>query len=270
MKIKAMFSGLLAIALSGLTANACLVQVRIACPNDTTASGIKVCIAGSITGCAYTDSLGIVSILVPAVGNYTVCVDESTLPVGAKLNPNCKKINVLTEDTTYVALDLSGSFCGTPPPQGACWMTGGGTVGKIKTPDYSYGGVVYPGCSPKAAEGGNWNVVDHVNGLHFQGQSIVVDNCSGDPTRSPRVNVRIIDFHGNGIISGIGGNPAETVPVTFVARAIDNHDGGAGADQLYLNVTVGSTTVLQIGTSAALPATISTGNIQIHTSSCGK
>ena len=270
MKIKTMFSGLLAIALSGLTASACLVQVRIACPNDTTASGIKVCIAGSITGCAYTDSLGIVSILVPAVGNYTVCVDPSTLPAGAKLTPNCKNIKVLTEDTTYVDLELSGSFCTPPPPKGACWMTGGGTLGKGKTPDFSYGGVVYPGCSPKAAEGGNWNVIDHNAGLHFQGQAIVVDNCSGDPTGSPKVNVRTIDFHGQGILSGIGGNPAETIPVTFVARATDNHDGGSGADQLYLNVTVGSTTVMQIGTSAALPATISTGNIQIHTSSCGK
>ena len=149
-------------------------------------------------------------------------------------------------------------------------MTGGGTLGKGKTPDFSYGGVVYPGCSPKAAEGGNWNVIDHNAGLHFQGQAIVVDDCSGPPTGSPKVNVRIIDFHGVGILSGIGGNPADTVPVTFVARAIDNHDGGGGSDQLYLNVMVGATTVLQIGTSAALPATISTGNIQIHTSSCGK
>src|SRR5262245_60512381 len=90
MKLKTMFSGLLAIELSGLTASACLVQVRVACPNDTTAKGIKVCIAGSITGCAYTDDLGIVSLLVPTVGNYTVCVDPSTLPAGAKLNPNCK------------------------------------------------------------------------------------------------------------------------------------------------------------------------------------
>jgi hypothetical protein len=270
MKVKSLLTGALAIALSSLTASACLVQIRLACPNDTTASGIRVCIAGSITGCALTDNLGVVSILVPAVGTYTICVDESTLPAGAKLKPNCQKVNVLTEDTTYVDIGLTGDFCTPPPPGGDCWMTGGGTVGKVKTPNYTYGGVVYPGCSPKAAEGGNWNVIDHVQGLHFSGQSIVVDGCSGDPTSSPKVNVRIIDFHGNGIISGVGGNPADTVPVTFVARAIDNHDGGAGADQLYLNVTIGSTTVLQIGTSAALPATISTGNIQIHTSSCGK
>src|SRR5262245_26905972 len=199
MKLKIMF-GALAAALSVLTANACLVQVKVACPNDTTAANIKVCIAGSITGCALTDSLGIAVLQVPAVGNYTVCVDSSTLPPGASLNPNCKNIKVLTEDTTFVDLVLGGDFCSTPPPQGACWMTGGDTLGKGKTPDFSYGGVVYPGCSPKAAEGGNWNVVDHVNGLHFQGQAIVVDGCSGEPTRSPKVNVRIIDFHGNGIL----------------------------------------------------------------------
>src|SRR5215468_4729046 len=267
MKLK-MISALAA-ALSVLTANACLVQVRVACPNDTTSSGIKVCIAGSITGCALTDNLGIAVLQVPAVGTYTLCVDDSSLPAGAKINPNCSKVNVLTEDTTFVALTLSGDFCSTPPPPGACWMTGGGTLGKNKTPTFSYGGVVYPGCSPKAAEGGNWNVVSHLDGLHFQGQSIVVDGCSGDPTSSPKVNVRIIDYHGNGILSGIGGNPSETIPVTFVARAIDNHDGGAGSDQLYLNVKVGATTVLQIGTSVADPATIATGNIQIHTSSCG-
>lgn len=267
MKLKIMFGALVA-AFSMMTANACLVQVRVACPNDETAAGINVCIAGSITGCALTDSLGIAVLQVPAVGTYTLCVDESTLPAGAKLNPNCIKVKVLTEDTTFVELTLSGDFCSTPPPQGACWMTGGGTLGRGKTPDFSYGGVVYPGCSPKAAEGGNWNVIDHNAGLHFQGQAIVVDSCSGDPTSSPKVDVRIIDFHGTGILSGIGGNPADTIPVTFVARAIDNHDGGKGADQLYLNVMVGATTVLQIGTSVAAPATINTGNIQIHQSSC--
>jgi hypothetical protein len=268
MKSKLLTLSVLALAVSALTASACLVQVRVASPNDNTPAGIRVCIAGSITGSAITESLGIAVLQVPAVGNYTVCVDESTLPAGAKLNPNCTKIKVLTEDTTFVDISLSGDFCSTPPPPGACWMTGGGTIGKGKTPDFSYGGVVYPGCSPKAAEGGNWNVVSHADGLHFQGQSIVVDSCSGEPTRSPRVDVRIIDFHGNGILRGIGGNPAETVPCTFVARVVDNHDGGAGSDLLYLNVTIGATTVLQIGNSAADPTTVSTGNLQIHQSSC--
>ena len=146
-------------------------------------------------------------------------------------------------------------------------MTGGGNIGSGKTPDYSYGGVVYPGCSATAAGGGNWNVVDH-SGLHFTGENIVVNDCSGAATRSPKVTVRVIDFSGTGEIAG----PAGTIPVTFVGRAIDNHDGGAGSDQLYLQVVdpSSSTVVMQIGASAASPATVSVGNIQIHQSSCGK
>src|SRR4051812_9910043 len=99
MKLQRMMSGLLAMGLSALTANACLIQVRIACPNDRAASGVRVCIAGAIPECAETDSLGVVTLRVPSVGNYTVCVDASTLPPGASLNPNCKNIKVVTEDT---------------------------------------------------------------------------------------------------------------------------------------------------------------------------
>jgi hypothetical protein len=220
-----------------------------------------------------TDSLGLVEIEVPYIGStYTVCVDESTLPAGASLvGKACRTIKVESLAPPVIDFALKGgAFC-KPPEEGECWMTGGGTVGKIQgTPPYSFGGVVYPGCSPKAAEGGNWNVVDHVNGLHFQGQQIIVDGCSGVATKSPKVDVNIIDFHGTGIIGGIGGNPDETIAVTFVGRAVDNHDGGAGSDLLYLQVTSGGTTMLQIGDSAVAPATISTGNIQIHTSSCGK
>ena len=264
-----MMSGLLAAAMSCLTVSACLVQIRVACPNDTTASGIRVCIDGSMEGCVTTDSLGIVQIRVPAVGNYTVCVDPSSLPAGATLTPLCKNIKVLTEDTTYVDILLGGDFCSVPPPPGPCWLTGGGTVGKVKgAPNYSFGGVVYPGCSPKAADGGNWNVIDHATGLHFSGQHIVVDSCSGVATKSPKVNVNIIDFHGVGILSGIGGNPQATIAVTFVGRAVDNLESGGGSDLLYLSVSDGSSIVLQIGNSAADPAVISTGNLQIHTSSC--
>jgi len=261
---------LLALALSALTANACIVTVRLACPNDTTASGIKVCIKD--VGCAYTDGLGIVEIEVPYIGEtYTICVDESTLPAGATLNKSCQKIKVQDLAPPVVEFTLGGDFCQTPPPPGPCWLTGGGTVDKTKgVPDYSFGGVVYPGCSPKAAEGGNWNVVDHVNGLHFQGQQIIVDSCSGVSTKSPKVNVNIIDFHGTGILSGIGGNPAATIPVTFVGRAVDNLEPGANNDLLFVSVSDGGGTVLQIGNSAADPALISTGNLQIHTSSCSK
>jgi hypothetical protein len=268
MKLKLMMTGLIAATLSVLTASACLVQIRVACPNDKTASGIEVCIDG--VGCATTDNLGIAEIIVPTYPEmYTVRVTAATLPAGATLTPLSQKIKVLSEAPPVVEFELGGDFCGTPPPPGPCWLTGGGTIGKTKgVANYSFGGVVYPGCSPKAADGGNWNVVDHFVGLHFQGQQIIVDSCSGVDTKSPRVNVNIIDFHGFGILSGVDGNTAPSIPVSFTGRAVDNLESGGGNDLLFLSVSDGSTTVMQIGNSAADPAVISTGNLQIHTTSC--
>jgi hypothetical protein len=260
-------SGLVALALSALSASACLVTVHIACPTDTTAKNILVCING--VGCAYTDDLGLASIPVPRFDTYTVCIDKSTLPAGAKLSPACQKIVVDSKAPPTLEFVISGPFC-SPQVAGFCWMTGGGTVGKTQgTPNYSYGGVIYPGCSPFAADGGNWNVVDHFAGVHFQGKVVTDVECSGDPTSSPKVSVNIIDFDGTGAIGGIAENDEATIPVNFTARAIDNHDGGAGSDQLYLLVTdLNGNTVMQIGASRDNPATISTGNIQIHQSSC--
>jgi hypothetical protein len=260
-------SGLLAAALSCLTANACLLQIRVACPNDRAASGVEVCVAG--VGCAVTDELGIASILVPAFDTYTICVTASTLPQGATLSPLCQKVKVVDDAPPVIEFVLGGDFCSTPPPPGPCWLTGGGTIGKTKgVANFSFGGVVYPGCSPKAADGGNWNVIDHFTNLHFQGQQIVVDACAGVPTKSPKVNVNVIDFHGVGILSGIGGDPYATIPVTFVGRAVDVSEPGGGSDMLYLSVSDGGTTVMQVGNSADDPADITTGNLQIHTTSC--
>lgn len=260
--------GLLMAALSGLTVNACWLPIHVACPNDTTASGIRVYIEG--VGEDVTDGAGLAEIYVPYLGQtYTVCVDETTLPEGLTLKKPCQNVPVPNDAPPVVEFVLDGPLCDTPPPPGPCWLTGGGTIGKVKgVANYSFGGVVYPGCSPNAADGGNWNVIDHFTSLHFQGQQIVVDSCSGVSTRSPRVNVNIIDFHGVGIIGGIGGNPAPKIPVTFVGRAVDNLEPGAGSDLLFLQVFDGATTVLQVGTSVADPAVISTGNLQIHTSSC--
>jgi len=271
MSLKSNLYGMLAFGLSAVMADACILTVRVACPSDTSAAGISVC-ASSPNGdyCGITDNLGIVEIQLPGFDTYTVCVDKATLPAGSTLSPTCQKIKVISDAPPVMEFELGGTFCSTPPPPGPCWLTGGGTVDKTKgTPNYTFGGVVYPGCSPKAADGGNWNVVDHFTGLHFQGQHIIVDSCSGDPTSSPRVTVNIIDFHGEGIITANGGDGSYKIPVTFVGRAIDNKEGGAGADKLFIKVlNGGGTAVLQIGTSAADPAIISTGNLQIHQTSC--
>ena len=272
--MKKAMAALFAAILSVLTANASTCQpIRLACPNDLAPTNpVRIFTfdsAGVLAGSNWTDSLGLLMECGLKIGEtYTICVDETTLPPGASIKKPCQ---VITTTLAAPILDfvLEGDFCGETPPPGDCWMTGGGTVAKVKgTPTFSFGGVVYPGCSPSAAGGGNWNVVDHATGLHFQGQDIVVDGCSGVHTRSPRVNVNIIDFHGTGIISGIGGNPEATIPVTFEGRAIDNLESGGGADKLYIRVNNGAIVMLQVGNSAADPATISTGNIQIHTTSC--
>lgn len=268
MKSKTFMTGLLALGLAAFTAEACIVQVRVACPTDSTASGIEVCIDG--VGCATTDNLGIAEIPVPGFATYTVRVTASTLPAGATLSPLSKKIKVDNDAPPVVEFELGGAFCATPPPPGDCWLTGGGTIDKTKgVPTYSFGGVVYPGCSPKAADGGNLNVVEHATALHFKGKSIVVDLCSGVSTRSPKVNVNIIDFHGTGTVSLNGTDPEKGAPVTFVGRAVDNLESGGGSDLLYIKVLdAGGNTVMQIGASKDDPATISTGNLQIHTTSC--
>jgi hypothetical protein len=270
---KMLVCGLLAAVLSCVTANACRVPIRVACPNDNTASGIHITVYdnGVFIGDGVTDGLGIFEIEVPWILNtYAICVDTATLPAGATLKKPCQNVFVADPTVPVVTFVLGGDFCANTPPPGPCWLTGGGTLYKDKgSPPFSFGGVVYPGCSPKAAAGGNWNVIDHSNGLHFQGQTIIVDSCSGVPTSSPKVTVNVIDFHGFGIVNGIGGNPDATIAVTFVGRCIDNQDGGAGSDQMYLKVVDASNnTIILIGTSAALPATISTGNLQIHQSSC--
>jgi hypothetical protein len=272
-KIKSIMFGVVAAALSGLTASACILHVRVACPNDLPAAGVEVCAEqGGEVFCAVTDDLGIATFELPGIGNYSVCVTQSTLPAGATLSPLCKNIKIESDAPPVVDIVIGGDFCSEPPPPGDCWLTGGGTIGKSKgqgQPPISFGGVVYPGCSPKAAEGGNWNVIDHARGLHFQGQQIIVDGCSGVSTQSPKVNVNIIDFHGFGVIGGIGGNPEDRVAVTFVGRGVDRAESGAGNDLLFLSVSDGSGVVLQIGASAVDPAVLTTGNLQIHTTSCG-
>ena len=278
MKQKLITVTLLAATFASQVANACHIYVTVSCPNNgNSAAGIMVCAAsatvpGQPPTCGVTDSTGFVDLFTPAPDSYMVCVDANTLPSGATLSPLCQTITC-TDPSVAVEFDLSGDLCSTaPPPGSACWLTGGGTIGNGKQPTYSYGGVVYPGCSPHAADGGNWNVIDHARGIHFQGQHIVVDSCSGVSTRSPRVSVNIIDFHGDGRLAGVSGNPESTIPVTFVGRAIDNAEPGHRTDQLYIQVVDPSNNSvrLQIGNSTTDPATVSTGNLQIHTSSCDK
>src|SRR5689334_22482716 len=144
MSLKSNIYGLLALGLSALSADACLLTVRVACPNDTAASDIEVCaVSGNGTYCGVTDNLGITVIQLPSFDTYTVCVDKSTLPAGANLSGNgCQKIKVISDAPPIMTFVLSGAFCAVPPPPGPCWLTGGGTIDRTgKTPNYTFGGV---------------------------------------------------------------------------------------------------------------------------------
>jgi hypothetical protein len=272
---KLLATGLLSLGLSVMTAGAWNVSGVVSCPNGNSCSSITVSIQG--VGSTTTTANGAYLIELPDTdGTYTICVDPSSLPAGTSVS-GCTTFSVDSNDEfANVDFTLSGDICTPPPGNGPCWLTGGGTVFKTKgQPQFSYGGVVNPGCSPIAAGGGNWNVVDHAQGLHFKGQNITVVNCSGVPTKSPKVTVNVIDFTGTGILVGVAGNPAASRPVCFTAEAIDNSEPGAGKDALYLRVydcNTGETLMLISNDNAnpldVAPATISTGNLQIHQSSC--
>ena len=274
----------LALGLSVFSASACPITVVVACPNGNLASGVNVSLtdcANNPIGSGTTDSTGstTIDIDIPACANgsfpfnVTACVDTSSLPNGASLANgnanNCQTVVVPSDLGNSATFDLTGPFC-SPPPASACWETGGGTLDKSKgNVVWTFGGVIYPGCSSAAAGGGNLNIVNHMTGLHFKGLDFVVDDCRGIATRSPKVTVNIIDWHGVGYVSGA--DEGKKTPVTFVGTFRDSKESGAGADGLYIKVMDGSgNTVFQIGGGPDDLDLLTTGNVQIHQSSCGK
>jgi hypothetical protein len=278
--------GLVGLGLSALTAHAWNVSGIVRCPSGRPDVGATVSIP-ALNLSTTTDSSGAYSIDLPdAPFRGKICLDTSTGTTGLSVKGNgCQNFSV-DEVNMFVLVNfvVNGPSCSCIVPP-ACWLTGGGTISDTSaSPHYSFGGVVYPGCSPRAAGGGNWNVVDHLAGLHFKGLDIIVDDCCGVPTSSPPVNVNEIDFHGTGIISGIEGNAFPTTCVTFVGHAEDHAESGSGVDVLYIVVTdctSGQVYLSITGTAGAACANspspfnnngvfLSTGNLQIHTSGCAK
>jgi hypothetical protein len=183
-----------------------------------------------------------------------------------------------------------------------CWLTGGGAkfstitdtfLGQSnnlkKNKLFNWGGNVNPGCSPTAGQGGQWNTLDALQKLHFQGTAIQVIRCGnvdGIPpgSTSPATPFNFIEFQGTGRVKGIQGNKADYPLVYFFGRAEDRNEpgsngqrDGAGKDRLFLNVYTDPSD--PVGTSLILvdmdgdpstvdPLIISDGNLQIHVSSC--
>src|ERR1700722_10698246 len=129
MKIKIFALGLVALCLSALTASAWDVSGVVSCPNGNSASSIVVFITG--VGSTTTSANGAFYLPLPDVAaTYTICVDPSSLPAGATVS-GCVSFSVDANDEfADVNFTLGGTFCGAPPTTGACWLTGGGTIGK--------------------------------------------------------------------------------------------------------------------------------------------
>jgi hypothetical protein len=180
---------------------------------------------------------------------------------------------------------------------GMCWMTGGGArisqyfdgTYAENTRRHNFGGNVYPGCSPTAGDGGQWNHIDAVLKRHFQGFHVEVERCGnvdGLPpgSESPVTPYNFIEFFGTGRVQGIKGNKLKVEPAYFWARVEDRNEPGSNGqrdgtlkDRYFLHVfsdpndRYGSTLLLvdiDGDPNTIDPIAITDGNLQLHISSC--
>lgn len=279
-------------------AHAWLVQGEVTCAADGSGvDGVVVNISGSGFSASTTTSGGggYVFYLPDNAACYTV-----SLELGAgqtPVDPASGSAQVCVSDAAREATqDFSIQTPGCTG-EGLCWLTAGGAKFSSLTgtnlgdngPDHSWGGNVYPGCSPTAGDGGNWNHIAHKLNLHFQGRSIVVERCGnvdGIPpgSDSPKTPFNFIEFHGVGTLKGIQGNKADYGTVYFWAHCEDrNEPGSSGTDdgdlkdryflKVYSNPSNPDGSVLLLvdvdgNPSTVDPVTITHGNMQIHITSC--
>jgi hypothetical protein len=285
------------------TANAWHLTGYVRCPDGTGFPGIVIDLVG--TSCdgpysrsATTYSDGFYEFRLPDCdGSFTATLDTSTLPPGAFVTSpaggSASFVTTVADDSEVIDWEIGGSPC----PPGACWFTGGGAkVDPLlgvpaghKGKWISFGGNVNPGCSPTAGDGGNWNHVDRLENLHFQGRAIRVLDCGNvtppppPGSTSPVTPFNFIEWTGTGRVKGIQGNKID-VDVYFNARTEDRNEpgtkganAGSGIDRYYLHVfidpanPVGSTILLVNGDANPLnviPVEIDDGNFQLHISSC--
>jgi len=187
--------------------------------------------------------------------------------------------------------------------EGLCWLTGGGAkystltqtnLGQIKTGNArfkvsNFGGNVYPGCSPTAGDGGQWNNIADDLKLHFQGFTGHVLRCGNvdgiEPgSESPVTPFNFIEWEGTGRVKGVQGNKADYPLVYYFIRCEDRNEPGSNGqrdgsekDRYFLNVytdpsnpTGSSIMLVDIDGNPATvdPLVITDGNLQIHISSC--
>jgi len=255
---------------------------------------------GGFTGTGTSDDTGFFLINLP---DGPGCYMAMAILGGSDsaIQPPGNSFTFCTDDVNFAFTQnfvISSASCNNE----GCWLTGGGAkfsqitgtfLGQSNTVKqskmFNWGGNVNPGCSPTAGQGGQWNTIDALNKLHFQGDAIQVVRCGnvdGIPpgSTSPVTPFNFIEFKGTGRVKGIQGNKADYPLVYFFARAEDRNEpgsngqrDGAGKDRYFLNVytDLGD----PFGTSIMLvdmdgdpgtvdPLIITDGNMQIHVSSC--
>ena len=170
-----------------------------------------------------------------------------------------------------------------------CWLTGGGQTGAQA--EHSFGGVINPGCSETASEGGQWNHVFHALGWHAQAFQIRVVECGNVDDHPPGAlhpssPYNYIEWEGTGRILPIAGNTAQGIEnVHFYGRAEDRGEPGnlqsisstngpsINVDRYFLQVFTEDGRTLQLVDGDADPGTvdprpITHGNLQIHWLPC--
>lgn len=255
-------------------------------------------LAGTYHVSATTNASGFYELrLADAPDSYTAELDPASIPGDATVVvPAGGTLAFVTLADTYTVVGdflVSSDSC----EQAGCWLTGGGTKWDViaqsyvaeRGPRITFGGNVHPGCSPTAGDGGNWNHIDRALKLHFQGREIpevACGNVEGIPpgSESPVTPVNYIEYRGTGRVQGIQGNKTSYERVHFFARAEDHNEPGSNGakdgsqiDRYFLHVYLnpadpaGSTVILVDGDgdpSTVDTVPISTGNLQIHVSSC--
>jgi hypothetical protein len=266
----------------------------VKCDSIPVANAVVTYQWGPFSGSVTTDSTGyyvIDFIGWGGTGDVTLILQTTNLPPGSTFVSPLDGKDVLTIPEGQYATDNVNFLLGNC--EGKCWMTGGGQKIEPITglalaergPKHSFGGNVYPGCSPDAGDGGSWNHVAHTAKLHFHGQQITIVRCgnvSGIPpgSTSPVTPYNFIEFTGTGTLVGIKGNKADHGTVYFFARVEDRNEPGnegatAGAlvDRYMIRVysdpeDPAGSTLLVLDDGAGQPVPITHGNLQLHISSC--
>jgi hypothetical protein len=185
----------------------------------------------------------------------------------AALNPTL----VIDYRSTSVEIPTE-EVCEPPPPEVGCWFTGGKNIAinvERGRPEHTGGGNIYPSCSAEPGDGGQWNHIDHAQGLQFQADSLTVVRCfnaEGTPpgASSPMSSVNSIEAIATGTIKGIGRNGLEETPATAVMILEDWGEPGR-KDKYTIDASAENGSASILLDRAALERG---GNFQIHQSSC--